>query len=172
MSAYFIGVLTGFFVMNTGRSYRLNKYIFIVGNIVSILFVLICCFGLYPDTILVPGIDRTSFIFYQSLSRTLWSIAMGWLFFLCMINRAQLINRVLSWSIWIPLARLNYATYLTHLSLIFIMLTNQRMPFYYQPHLVINNFVVHIFFSYLTAIIIVIFIETPFFLIEKKLFKR
>ncbi len=158
--------------MNTGRSYRLNKYIFILGNILSILFILICFFAIYPDNILVPGIDRTSFIFYQSLSRTLWSLAIGWLLFLCMINRIQLINKILSWPIWTPLARLNYATYLTHLTVIFIMMTNQHLPYYYQPHLVMNNFVAHIFFSYLTAILIVIFIETPFFLIEKKLFKR
>ena len=110
--------------------------------------------------------------FINPFPRTLWSLAIGWLFFLCMINRARLINRMLSWSIWIPLARLNYATYLTHLTLIYIIMTNQHMPFYYQLHLVVNNFVVHIFFSYLTAILVVIFIETPFFLIEKRLFKR
>jgi peptidoglycan/LPS O-acetylase OafA/YrhL len=150
----------------------MNKNLLILGNILTILFVLICLFAIYPDTILNPGIDRTSFIFYQSLSRPLWSIAIGWLFFLCMTNRAGIINKILSWPIWIPLARLNYATYLTHLTLIFIMITNQRIPFYYQPHLVINNFVVHIFFSYITAILVVIFIETPFFIIEKKLFKR
>jgi peptidoglycan/LPS O-acetylase OafA/YrhL len=158
--------------MNTGRSYRMNRNILIVGSILAILLALICMFAFYPDTILVPGIDSTSFIFYQSLSRTCWSLTIGWLLFLCMTNRGGIINKILSWSIWGPLARLNYATYLTHLTVIFIMVYNQRLPFYYQPHLVINNFVSHIFFSYVTAIVVVIFIETPFFIIEKKLFKR
>jgi peptidoglycan/LPS O-acetylase OafA/YrhL len=150
----------------------MNKYILILYNILAILFALISIFAMYPDYILVPGIDRTSFILYQSLSRTLWSLAIGWLLFLCMTKQGGIINKILSWPIWAPLARLNYATYLIHLTLIFIMATNQRLPFYYQPHLVINNFVSHIFFSYITAMIIVIFIETPFFIIEKKLFKR
>ena len=52
------------------------------------------------------------------------------------------------------------------------MINSQRMPFYYQPHLVVNNFVSHIFFSYLAAIVVTIFFETPFFIVEKKLFKR
>ncbi len=89
-----------------------------------------------------------------------------------MTNQGGIINKILSWPIWAPLARLNYTTYLIHLTVIFIMATNQWLPFYYQPHLVINNFVSHIFFSYITAMILVIFIETPFFIIEKKLFKR
>lgn len=97
---------------------------------------------------------------------------MGWLIFLCMINRGGLINKILSWPIWAPLARLNYATYLTHLTIIYIIILNQRLPFYYQLHIVVNNFVGHIFFSYVTAIVVVLFIETPFFLLEKRLFKR
>ena len=163
ISAYFVGVLTGFFAVNTGRSYRLKKSIFILGNIIAILFVLTCIFALYPDNILVPGVARAPFIIYQSLSRTLWALSMGWLLFLCMINRAGIINRILSWSIWVPLARLNYETYLTHLMIIYISILNQRMPFYYQLHLVVNNLAAHIFFSYVTAILVVLFIETPFF---------
>jgi peptidoglycan/LPS O-acetylase OafA/YrhL len=172
VSAYYIGVLTGFLFINTGRSYRLNKYIIIICSIVAVLFALACIFALYPDNILVPGIDRASFIIYQSLSRTLWSCAVGWLFFLCITNRGGIINRILSWPIWAPLARLNYSTYIIHLTVIFITITNQRMPYYYQPHLVVNSFVSQIVFSYVTAIIVSIFCETPFFIIEKKIFKR
>ena len=116
--------------------------------------------------------DKTSFIFYQSLSRPIWSMAIGWLIFLCMINRGGIVNKILSWSIWAPLARLNYATYLIHFTIILIMVSNQRFPFYYQAHLVLNNFVSQIVFSYIAAILVVIFIETPFLIIEKKIFKR
>jgi hypothetical protein len=46
------------------------------------------------------------------------------------------------------------------------------MPLYYQGHLVVNGFVANIVFSYAAAIVVTIVFETPFFIIEKKLFKR
>jgi hypothetical protein len=52
------------------------------------------------------------------------------------------------------------------------MIDSQKMPLYYQPHLVVNSFVSYIFFSYVSALVVTIFFETPFFVVEKKLFKR
>jgi peptidoglycan/LPS O-acetylase OafA/YrhL len=150
----------------------MKKCSLIIGSIIAIALALACLFALYPDEILVPGIDRTSFIIYQSLSRTLWCLAMGWLFFLCMTNQGGIINKILSWPIWAPLARLNYSAYLIHMTIIFIIMTNLKIPYYNQPHIVVNNFVSHIFFSYVAAIVVYIFLETPFFIIEKKLIKH
>ena len=45
----------------------------------------------------------------------------------------------------------------------------RRLPFCYQPHLVINNFVWHIFCSDATAIIVVMFFETPVIIFESYL---
>lgn len=143
-----------------------------VGNAVAVVLGLACLFGIYPDSILEHGIDRTSFIIYQSLSRTVWSMTIGWLFFVCITNRGGIVNKILSWPIWAPLARLNYSTYLIHLTVIFITMNNQRFPFYYQPHMVVNLFFTQVFFSYVTGILVSVFIETPFFILEKKLFKR
>ena len=125
-----------------------------------------------PDYILVPGLSRSELVAYQTLLRTLWSIIIGWLLFLCSINQDGIINKILSWPIWSPFAKLNYSCYLVHATIIFTMLVSQAMPLYYQGHLVVNNFVSHIFFSYAAATVVAIFFETPFFIIEKKLFKR
>ena len=172
VSAYFIGVLTAFIVMNTSPSHRMSTPTLLIGHIVAILLALGCLFAFYPDSILVPGLDRVSFIIYQSLSRTLWSISIGWLVFICITNQGGIVNRILSWPIWAPFARLNYSTYLIHFTVIFITINNQRMPFYYQPHLVVNLFFSQVFFSYVAGILVSIFFETPFFILEKKMFKR
>ncbi len=138
----------------------------------AILLVLACLFTTYPDYILASGLSRSIFVAYQSLARTFWSIAIGWLLFLCSIHQGGLINKILSWPIWAPLARLNYSCYLIHSTVIHTMIDSQKMPLYYQPHLVVNNFVSYIFFSYVSAVVVTIFFETPFFVVEKKLFKR
>jgi peptidoglycan/LPS O-acetylase OafA/YrhL len=167
-----VGLITGFFVINFGREYRLNRNIKIFGTIMAILFGLACLFTTYPDYILASGLNRSITVAYQSLARTFWSIAIGWLLFLCSIHQGGLVNRILSWSIWAPLARLNYSCYLIHSTVLHTMIYSQKMPFYYQPHLVVNNFIAQIFFSYVSAIVVTIFFETPFFVLEKRLFKR
>lgn len=159
-------------MINLGSSSRIAKEKLVIGHIVAILLGLACLFVIYPDSILVPGVSRVYFIIYQSLSRTLWSVSMGWLFFVCITKQGGLVNRILSWPIWAPLARLNYSTYLIHLTVIFITINNQRLPFYYQPHLVVNIFLTQVVFSYVAGILVSIFFETPFFVLEKKIFRR
>ena len=127
---------------------------------------------MYADYVLVPGLNRPSIIIYESLSRSAWAVAIGWLLFLCSIHEGGIVNKILSWPIWSPFARLNYATYLIHLMIIYTIIYNQTIPFYYQSVTVMNNYIAQLFFSYLAAIPIVIFIESPFTVIEKKLFKR
>ncbi|CAF3191128.1 unnamed protein product [Rotaria socialis] len=172
ISAYAVGILTGFIVTNTGRTFRVNIYLKYIGTILAILIGLICLFILYPDYLHVPGLSRTSLIIFQTLSRTGWAISIGWLIFLCSTNQGGLVNKILSWPVWTPLARLNYSAYLIHTIIIDIIVLNQTMPSYFQHHIVVNTFVTHIFFSYVAAIVVYIFFETPFFIFEKKLFKR
>ncbi|UJR38468.1 hypothetical protein I4U23_031136 [Adineta vaga] len=172
ISAYAIGLLTGFIVTNLGREYRLNKLTKIFGSIISIILVVLCLFTNYPEYILASGLNRSIVVAYQSLARTFWAIVIGWILFLCSTYQGGLVNKILSWPIWAPLARLNYSCYLIHSTVLHTMIYSQRMPFFYQPHLVVNNFVSQIFFSYLAAILVSIFFETPFFVLEKKLFKR
>jgi peptidoglycan/LPS O-acetylase OafA/YrhL len=138
----------------------------------AVLLGLACLFTTYPDYILASGLNRSIIVAYQSLSRTFWSIAIGWLLFLCSIHQGGIVNGILSWPIWAPLARLNYSCYLIHSTVLHTMIYSQKMPFYYQPHLVVNNFISQIFFCYISATVVTIFFETPFFVVEKKLFKR
>jgi peptidoglycan/LPS O-acetylase OafA/YrhL len=129
-------------------------------------------FAFYPDNIYVPGLNRSSLVAYQSLCHTGWSLAIGWLLFFCSTNQGGIVNTILSWPIWSPLGRLNYSAYLIHATIIYITVFNQGEPTYYQPQVTINKFISNLFFSYVTAIVVHIFFETPFFVLEKKFFKR
>ncbi|CAF1487135.1 unnamed protein product [Rotaria sordida] len=172
ISAYAIGILTGYIITITGRQYRINKYSKIIGTILIVAIALICLFITYPNNIRVPGLSRSESVAYTTLSRTFWSIVIAWLVFLCSTNQGGIVNTILSWPIWTPLARLNYSCYLVHSTILHIIIFNQTMPFYFKGHLLVNNFISQIFFSYVAAILVSIFVETPFFIVEKKLFKR
>jgi hypothetical protein len=56
-----------------------------------------------PPCIRLPGIDRAIVVAYQSLSRTLWSMVISWIIFLCNIHQGGIVNTILSYPIWIPL---------------------------------------------------------------------
>ncbi|CAM4874216.1 unnamed protein product [Rotaria socialis] len=172
ISPYAFGLLTGFVVVSTGRNYRLNTIVRVIGNILATVLGLVCIFSTYGDYILVPGLSRASLVAYQVLSRVGWSMSISWLIFICSINQGGIVNRILSFSIWTPLARLNYAAYLIHSTVIFVTIFNQSVPLYYQSMTFLNNYVSILCFSYLAAIVVVIFFETPFFVLEKKFLKR
>lgn len=150
----------------------MNRYTKILGTVLIFVMASTCLFMTYPDSIHSPGLSRPLIVAYVSLSRAFWSIVVGWLLFLCSTNQGGILNKILSCPVFTPLARLNYSSYLVHSTIIYIMIFNQTMPFYYQGHLIINNFVSNIFFSYTAAILIVLLFETPFVVIEKRLFKR
>jgi peptidoglycan/LPS O-acetylase OafA/YrhL len=165
-------LLTGYIVIEIGRQYRFTKLTKWIGTIVAILVALACLFTTYPDYILPSGLSRSILLPYQTVSRLFWSFAIGWVLLLCSTNQGGIANRILSWPIWTPLARLNYSCYLVHATIIFISLYNQSMPVFYQGHLLVNSFVSQIFFSYVAAILVTIIFETPFFIFEKKIFNR
>ncbi|CAF4737749.1 unnamed protein product [Rotaria sp. Silwood1] len=110
ISPYAIGLFTGFLVINMGRTYHLNSFVRLIGNLLATALALACIFSIYGDYVLVPGLSRATLITYQTLSRPAWSISIAWLIFLCSINQGGIVNRILSFSIWTPLAH-NHFTY-------------------------------------------------------------
>jgi peptidoglycan/LPS O-acetylase OafA/YrhL len=158
-------------LLTKGRTYRLNIYTKLIGTLLAIAISLTCLFSIYSEYSNEPGLNRASLITYQSLSHTGWSLTIAWLIFLCSTNQGGIVNQILSWPIWSPFARLNYSAFLVHPTILYIFIFNRTIPFYYQAHLLLANFVSHIFFSYAAAVLVNIFFETPFVVIEKKLFK-
>ncbi|CAF4086590.1 unnamed protein product [Rotaria sp. Silwood2] len=85
ISPYAIGLFTGFLVVNTGRTYHLNSFVRLIGNLIATALALACIFSIYGDYVLVPGLSRASLIVYQTLSRPAWSISISWLIF-CVVS--------------------------------------------------------------------------------------
>lgn len=172
IAPYAIGLLIGFIIVNIGRHYPLNHATKTVGTVLAIGFALASIFWNYRESLLLHVLSDTSKIAYQMFSRFFWSVFVSWLIFLCSINQGGIINRILSLPMWLPLARLNYAAYLIHMTIILISVFNQSNPLYYQFLTCLHSFVSQLIFSYLAAILIVILFETPFVVLEKKIFRR
>ena len=172
IAPYGSGIFTGFLVSSIGRRYPLHRRIKIIGYLTSIAFAAFCLFPNYIDFISPSDASHTFMIIYQTLSRPLWSLSIAWIIFVCSLNQGGIINRILSFSFWTPLARLNYAAYLIHMTVILISVLNQSNPLYYQFMSCLHSYVSQLIFAYLAATLIVIFFEAPFFVLERKILKR
>jgi peptidoglycan/LPS O-acetylase OafA/YrhL len=136
------------------------------------ILVLACILVLYPDNILVPSLNRSILVTYQALSRPCWALSIVWILFLCGTNQGGVVNTILSWPIWLPLSRLNYSAFLIHSLVLYTTIYNQKEPTYCDVLVVMNKFISNLFYSYVAAIVVVIFFENPFLVLEKKLFHR
>ncbi|PSN39085.1 hypothetical protein C0J52_07353 [Blattella germanica] len=53
---------------------------------------------------------------YTALSRSTWSLGVGWVAYACVFGYGGPVNTFLSWTAFQPLSRLSYCVYLVHLS--------------------------------------------------------
>ena len=172
IGAYAIGMLTAFVIIHTGRNYRFRPLFRILGHTLAIFLGFVAIYWKYLDTVSISGLSYSVLLVYQILSRTLWSISIAWLIFICSTGQGGLVNRFLSSSRWTPMVNLNYAAYLIHITIIFITVFNQSNPLFYQLTTCIVTFMAHLVLSYLAAILVVVFFESPFFILEKKILKH
>lgn len=172
VAPYASGMITGFIISQLGRSYPIKRILLICGNCLAIICGLTCIYSNYGDAFLEDGLSRASRTAHQVLQRPAWGLSISWLIFICSINKGGIVNRFLASPLWSPLVRVNYAAYLIHMIVILITLLNVSVPSYYQFMTCLNSFVAQLFFSYLAAVPVFIFFETPFFFLEKRLLKR
>ena len=83
---------------------------------------------------LIPGFSRLSqnLLHYQGFSRVLWALGLSYMIYACETSNGGIVNRVLTWKIWLPLSRLTYSAYLIHLTVIFYFNTTQQHLFHWQ----------------------------------------
>ena len=170
--AYAVGLFIGFIVPNTGQKCHLNAPLKVAGNTLAIGASSFCIITPYFAAIVSEAWSRSVIIAVQTIYRPLWSIAIGWLIFLCSTKNGGIVEKIFSWPVSVPLAQLNYSVYLIHTMIIYITLYNSTQLIHFQPHILLNNFVSYTFFSYLAAIVVVLLFEAPFVVLEKKLFSR
>ena len=108
--------------------------------------------------------------FYNSFGKMSWAVCLAWIVFVSEKGFGGVINSILSWSAFMPLAKLCYIAFLVHLPmtrLVFTFLT-------YDPHidyflLVVwgLTFIVAVMF---VSLFIYLLIELPFGMLQKHIF--
>ena len=114
---FVVGIVLGyllFVVKSRPTKFKIHSGLNILLWIVSLFFMCLMIFGIYPNYNGHP-LSLASNILYQATSRIVWALGLGYVIFACATSHGGLVNKFLSWSVWVPLSRLTFSAYLFHL---------------------------------------------------------
>ncbi|XP_070565056.1 nose resistant to fluoxetine protein 6-like [Ptychodera flava] len=168
---YLIGMFVGYLLVRTSLQVKINKVINLLCWIAAWVIALAVLYGLYGTlhgVVLSRGVD----IFYMTVCRVAWGVAIGWLTFACLTGNGGPINTILAWKAWIPISRLTYAAYLSHLYVMFVYMSYLERLIHLTDLQQIYLYIAGLVISYCVSFVISLMTEAPMMRLEKILLRR
>ncbi|CAF0840673.1 unnamed protein product [Brachionus calyciflorus] len=172
ISPFMIGLLLGYilFKQKSKQNVKIRPAINIFFWLLSLLLMSLAIFGDYSNYG-GNGLSKVVSLLYQSTSKILWSIGLAYIIYACLTGNGGFVNSILSWKLWVPLARVSFSLYLIHsLIMLYFMYSDER-PLYVQHSQMAYRFIGNLFYSLIGAYVVNMFVELPFIALEKVLFK-
>ena len=110
----------------------------------------------------------TALALYNAFSKPLWASALGVITLLCCNSQGGILGRFLSHRIWGPPAKLSFAVYLLHVTVLNLFVLSQTQKWRYSHFEFAFTFLGIIFASFLLALFVAVFIESPACRISKQ----
>ena len=173
INAYLIGVLLGFVLY---KKWRVKCDLWILICFYSLMWIiaigscLVIVFGQYKTWNGHP-FTKSENIMYFMFSHTVFSTGVALMIYTCHNGFGGVINKLLSFSFWVPLSNLNYMTYLVHPIVLTLMYRTMRVQFIYTDWLLILLFASAVVLSYSLALILAVTVEYPVANIENAVYK-
>lgn len=105
--------------------------------------------------------DLETFV-YSSLHRSAWAVGLAWLVYACVTKRCGLLNRLLSWKVWLPLSRLTFGVYLIHPLVLYFQFWTIRERIYGSHLSMVYLFLGNMAFSLGASVVFYVSFEAPF----------
>ena len=107
---YLLGLLVGYYLYRTKKQPKLPQNFMLnsLNWLLAAVIALSCIFGISkysPVSMKSPSLAET--VIYNGFNRLAWSCAVSWVIIACIKKRGGPINEFLSWSCFIPLARIS-----------------------------------------------------------------
>ncbi|KAI4476496.1 hypothetical protein M0804_013527 [Polistes exclamans] len=160
---YLVGVTAAYIFLKLQHKLLWKKKTIILFWILGSLCNLIVLFGLYQTRISVLAAA-----FYVALGRNVWAISIALLIIACCTNNGGIVNRILSWKVWIPLSRLTYGAYLINPIVIFSvnLYSEASLHFDYLANFIL--YVGYVVVSYICAYVLSLMFEMPYVFLIKE----
>ncbi|XP_033118103.1 nose resistant to fluoxetine protein 6-like [Anneissia japonica] len=171
ISTYLVGMAVGYILYKYRGRVRMSLSMTLLGWVTATVIGLAVVYGLYGN---FHGnhLSKAATVVYITLCRFAWAIALAWVVFACATGYGGPVNSLLSWSAWIPLARISYCAYLLHPIIMFVFYYSLPTAVYFSDFLMVYFFLGHLVLSYTGAFVLSVCAEAPFMALEKLLLKR
>lgn len=125
-------------------------------------------FGTYSWNNNAPYSRITSTVYYNT-SQVFWALATGWAILACALGHGGWLNNFLSSTIFVPLGRATYMTYLSHM--LVVMSYPAKMNLLIEPSYIVflYIFISNLFLSYALGIFLTLVYESPILHLQKML---
>ncbi|VDI21430.1 Hypothetical predicted protein [Mytilus galloprovincialis] len=169
MGPYLVGMYTGYLLYKTGCKWKwLNLILWAVFAALACLIL----YGLHGDDNGSVTLSNEVAALYNTVHRTIWGVCISWVIFSCATGNGGFINTILSWKAFVPLSRLTYMAYMTHMIVqSYFRLTKQRLVFLNDME-TIYEFLGHICLTFAVSFVLSLAFELPMMGLEKIIFKR
>lgn len=108
---------------------------------------------------------------YYTICAFIWSASLCWIIVACQYGYGGVVNRVLSWKVFIILGKASYLVYLSHFMILFVYYANQSLLLEPTPIVMIYIIIGNILFSTLLGIVLCIVYELPWLKTHRRLMK-
>ncbi|XP_055952756.1 nose resistant to fluoxetine protein 6-like [Argiope bruennichi] len=170
MGAYCVGLALGYFVLNH-RKINMKPAVQVLGWCAAIACNLAVLYGAYEwnrGNLPTKVVDVT----YAMFHRTAWAFGIAWVIFICITGRGGLVNRFLSWDLFVPLGRLSYSTYILHFPVLWVRCGLRRQLLHFHHYDIFYEFLATLFLTLCLAVTFHLLFEAPFLNLEEVWFPR
>lgn len=170
---YIVGIIVGSLMYKTDCKVKINKYLNLLLWLVFATLAVVVLYGL-RDPINFPedALNRDVSALYNATHRIVWGACVCWVIFACATGNGGFINTLLSWSPFVPLARLSYCIFLSHFMIISTYFDSQKSLLYMDDLNAIYVFLATLVMSVMVAFVASLSFEAPMMGLEKVIFKR
>ncbi|CAG2103571.1 unnamed protein product, partial [Medioppia subpectinata] len=169
-TVFFIGFLFGLIAYKNKTKKLDQKYRFCI-IVSAIIGYIACLMDTYHWNDGKPHTSLLSALIF-STCRVVWALSTGALVWLCISGNGGFIDRCLSAPILIPLSRLTYSVYLTHVWVIWVFVGTRRERIDANVMEIMLIFIHNLVISYIIGFLFALLFEMPVIKLQKRLTKR
>ncbi|KAG8289170.1 hypothetical protein J6590_003508 [Homalodisca vitripennis] len=171
--AYVIGIIAGYvlyLVKNKKIQIKLQRVTNAFLWTLAVASMAWALFGGHSLFLLDSPYSRWQSSLYIGFYRLFWSAGIAWLILACTTGYGGFLNKIFSLPVWVPLGRLTYCIYLTHVAVILYSIGGMRKPQHFSYYNMILKFLGELIISTILAAILSLMIEAPLMVLEKVIF--